>query len=73
MSSRIEGEVETVPQKKLTCIECQNAYSIEDYLASSPNYFDAPCNYQNGCAKYCLNCWLGLPNAKSADEASLRI
>jgi hypothetical protein len=42
------------------CTECGQQYSIEELLSSSPSYFNAPHNYDRGCDKYCLACWLGV-------------
>jgi hypothetical protein len=68
MPSEPELESETVRENKI-CAECGGAYSIEDYLSSSPSYFDAPHSYEHGCATYCLSCWLGL---KSEDQDASR-
>jgi len=42
------------------CTECGQQYSIQAYLSSAAHYFAAPYNYEHGCEKYCLACWLGI-------------
>lgn len=42
------------------CAECGQQYSIQALLSSSALYFEAPYNYDRGCDKYCLACWLGV-------------
>jgi hypothetical protein len=70
MPSGVDLGDNTVRQNRI-CMECKNAYSIEDHLASSANYFDPPYNYTKGCSMYCLHCWLGLPDAHRAHDKSL--
>ena len=42
------------------CTECGQQYSIRAFLSDCAHYFAAPYNYEHGCEKYCLQCWLGI-------------
>jgi len=45
------------------CTECGQQYSIQELLSNHALYFEAPHNYDRGCARYCLACWLGVGSA----------
>ena len=40
------------------CAKCGQQYSIQELRSSSGHYFEAPYNYDRGCDRYCLACWL---------------
>lgn len=40
------------------CDECGQRYSARETYEDSEYYFHGPYNYEQGCSRYCLPCWL---------------
>ena len=47
-------------EERRVCAECGQSYTIADFRAGHPSYFDPPHRYDEGCKTYCLACWLGV-------------
>jgi hypothetical protein len=62
-----EGDV----HKSRVCAQCGAAYSIAEYVSSSPHYFRSPYDYSRGCLTHCLQCWLGVGPVSAELEGNL--
>jgi hypothetical protein len=65
------GLEESDIRRNRLCANCNDAYSIVEYLSSSEHYFWSPYDYNCGCLTHCLNCWLGCGPESMGPEGNI--